>query len=434
MSIWLWIIAAWIISYAVLDKEDVQYQHLLWMLLPVDMYGFSFFGFTVKPYMILCFAMLLKRVIDGRKNMAVTSPWIIRGLFACLACIIVNAINCPEPKSVFATFMMLVVWGCSMIYMSECDSDSRQSICKVLQATGIGYGIVFVAAYLIMQFAPDVPGIIAMEREDDGIFMRNPNVVDGVLTTVFRLRGFTIDPNTIVGTFLYCSMVSILQLMHHKPGPREIFGLVLSAACVLLSGSRMGLICLILFVLIGIRVGSKINPKRAKNLLISFGFATVGIFVFMLLTDGLQSITSTFSSNYANRSGLNDDYGRLTIWQEAFHIWINESPFLGLGIGRMQYYTSIGRSCHNSWLEALCAWGALVGGVFVLHFLTPVASSIRHIYRRRSRQDIAFWTMFLGTVGVLISLITVDNLTFSYLWFGSAMIAAITTGSWKEDT
>ena len=35
------------------------------------------------------------------------------------------------------------------------------------------------------------------------------------------------------------------------------------------------------------------------------------------------------------------------------------------------------------------------------------------------------WCIILGSIVVIVSLVSVDNMTYSYLWFGTAMIAVI---------
>lgn len=433
MSIWFWIIAAWIITYIALGKRRVQPKHLIWMLLPVDMYGVTLFGITVKPYMIFCLLLLLKRLAEDRTKLNYTSPWMLRGPFLILLCVVVTVINCGETSSVMATFMMLVVWGCSLIYLSECDRGCKESICHVLQATGIGYGLVFVIGYVVMQFFPEIPGLMASERSLPGMYMQNANVVQGIYVSTYRLRGFTIDPNTMVGTFLYCTVISLLRLVQRKGGFREILGLILSTACVLYSGSRMGLICLILCAVISLWAGYYIDSARTKQILLGVVFALIAGFVITLVTGNLQTVLTSVFLNYSNRSSLSDDYGRLTIWQEAVSIWVEQGLFLGIGTGQMQYYTSMARSCHNSWLEMLCAWGTPMGGVMLCHFAAPVLGGVRYLRVNRSaRKDLFFWTMLLGTVGVMVSLSTVDNITYSYLWFGAAMLASICAGNWEE--
>lgn len=433
MAIWNWIIVSWLLSYLVLDKKGCKPTHLLWMLLPVDMYGIDLFGFTVKPYMIFCLCLLFQRLLQRRSRLSVPDPWLLRGLFAVLSCILINIINCLEMDSIMGTLMMLAVWGCTMIYAGEYSHEDRESICNVLQATGIGYGLAFIAGYLIMQYDLRFPGLVALGRFSPGVYMGNANVVDGSVLTVYRLRGFTIDPNTMIGTFLYCAVVSSLRIIRQKITFREILGLGVSVYCIVLSGSRMGLVSLASCYLITLMAGRAIHKCRAKKLFLVSGLILVGCFIYILLSKSLDSFLANLEYNFGNRSGLNDDYGRLTIWKDAASIWINEALFLGVGMSQMVNYTFTERSCHNSWLEILCAWGAIVGGMMIYYLFTPIVRAIRRaVESSAARKDIFFWTMLLGTMGVMASLFTVDNVTYSYLWFGLAMVAS-SASAWKGD-
>ena len=47
--IWVWIIAAIAISW-LLCRKKVAWYHYIWMLLPVEMYGITIAGATIKPY------------------------------------------------------------------------------------------------------------------------------------------------------------------------------------------------------------------------------------------------------------------------------------------------------------------------------------------------------------------------------------------------
>ena len=48
MEIWLWIIAAWMLTKLILWKKDINIEHYVWMLLPVDMYGVTIAGCNIK--------------------------------------------------------------------------------------------------------------------------------------------------------------------------------------------------------------------------------------------------------------------------------------------------------------------------------------------------------------------------------------------------
>ena len=49
--IWAWIAAAVIISW-LFCKKGISWYHYIWLLLPIEMYGVTIAGATLKPYML----------------------------------------------------------------------------------------------------------------------------------------------------------------------------------------------------------------------------------------------------------------------------------------------------------------------------------------------------------------------------------------------
>ena len=64
---WVWIIAAIAISW-LLCRKKVAWYHYIWMLLPVEMYGITIAGATIKPYMILGVFMIIKNLLDRKAH------------------------------------------------------------------------------------------------------------------------------------------------------------------------------------------------------------------------------------------------------------------------------------------------------------------------------------------------------------------------------
>ena len=432
MSIWLWIIAAWGISYGVLDKKKVRFEHLIWLLLPVDMYGIAVAGVTVKPYMLFCLLLFCRMLLKRRLTITVKSRWSLLGGGIVLACIVVNMFNTQAVSSLVRAVMPLVVWGCSLIYLNDCESGVEEGISEAVLAAGVGYGLVFVLGYLLTILNLHVPGILAADRAQPGFFMRFGNMYQNKLIQAIRLRGFTIDPNTMIGTFLFCSLAALLRLARGQGGGKEVLGVILSGLCVILSNSRMGMLCFGAIVIGSVIVGYNMGNTRARNIIKGLLLASLAALILVCATDLIPDAIKTLLSLYANRSGLNDEYGRFTIWENAVAVLWERNVLFGIGMGQMQYFTAMGRACHNTWLEMLCAWGILAGGAGVIYFGAMIVNGFRYALRGKHAKTDAFaWTMVLGTLGVMISLITVDNVTYSYLWFGAAVVAALSAGSWK---
>ncbi len=430
MAIWIWIIAGWVISLAFLKGKKVRIEHLIWMLLPVDMYGITVAGVTLKPYMIFCGFLLFKKLLSGEMELSVKSHWSLMSGIIIMLLISVNAFNNPSTQSLISSVMLAVVWCCCMIYMSECDGNSPQEISEVLLATGIGFGLVFSFGHLCMKLNLNLPGILAQTRAESGFIMNFHNMYEGELLNTVRLRGFTIDPNAIVGTFLFSLCIALIRIVTGKAGVREILAVILSVWCAILSNSRMGLICCLIVGVLSVFVGYHWANEQCKGRVKLLILGLLVVLFFSVITGILPKIIKSVLSKYENRSGLNDEYGRFTIWKDAAVVWWQKNPFFGIGLGQMQYHTATARACHNTWLEALCANGLLLGGATILHFIVVVVRGVYSAFKTAG--DTFTVVMVLGTVGIMISLVAVDNLMFSYLWFCSTMISAISEGCWRK--
>lgn len=424
MEIWIWIILSWVITRIALGKKKISLEHYVWMFLPVDMYGINVLGVTIKPYMLFCALLFMRTLCKGNAKLYPRSQWGIVGGILSILVICVNLINNRSWSSPKAAVMIFVVWFCVIVYLSNCKENSWRDIEDIIIATGIGYGTVFILGQLIMTAGLSIPGIVASERSQAGFILQFSNMYEGSLLNMTRLRGFTIDPNTMIGTFCFCSAISILKIIKKSGKLREVVGLIFSFVCVLLSNSRMGLVCYCLLVLLSIAAGYRIASKKTRTVMKKIGiFSLLGILLILIMTDIPMQIIQGIVANYANRSGLNDQFGRFTIWREAVNILMNSNFLIGIGMGQMQFLTSVERACHNTWLEIICGDGFIIGGAFVLFFLLLILIGMRTAMKRTN--DILLLSMFLSTFIIIVSLITVDNVTYSYLWFGSMELAAL---------
>ena len=430
MAIWLWILLAWCISLIALKGKKVRLEHFVWLLLPVDMYGLTIAGVTLKPYMIFCGFLLFRMMLSGKMELSVKSRWsLITGVLVLLM-ISLNAFNNSSLQSLISTVMVAVVWICTMIYMSDSGDRSPEDITEVMLAAGIGFGAVFVMGYFCMELNLNLPGIVADTRAEPGFFMGMNNMYEGKFVHAVRLRGFTIDPNCLLAPFLFSSGISVMRLISGRGRLREILALVLAWWCIILSNSRMGLICCAFIVIISIVVAYPMGSDRCKRRVkLSMLFLITGG-ILICVTGGFSKVVMSVIANYQNRSGLNDEYGRFTIWKDAANVLIEQNLFFGVGNGQIQFNTAKARACHNTWLEFICAFGLLLGGVVVGHFVAMLVNG--GLYAYRSRTDVFAWIIFLGTAGVVLSLVGVDNLTSSYLWFSATMVSSVSAGCWRK--
>lgn len=434
MGIWFWIVLAWLLSALALGKRHISMEHFVWILLPIDMYGIQVAGITIKPYMVFCGWLFLRMLLNGQTKIKAIRGWTLPAIGIIVILFIVNMFNSSSLYSLSAPCMLMVVWFCMTIYTSFWGETAQDDIPEAMIATGIGYGFVFLIGFLLLTLGIPISGVGASERTEPGFILQFSNMFQGVLIQKWRLRGFTIDPNTMLGTFVFSGIVCLIRILMEENSKREWLCLMLSMACIFLSNSRTGLMCFALALVMSVFAaywkGSLQTRKRIEVITLIVIFVMIAV---MVGTDWIRNLISTFLGLYANRSGLNDEYGRFTIWKEAVGILMEKNPFFGIGMGQMQFYTSVNRACHNTWLECLCGNGIILGSIFILFLLfTLIKGGMKAKYNTCSRYNQLLWSLTIGITVVVISLISVDNITYSYLWFGLSALMMIDTASIKE--
>ncbi len=434
MGIWFWIVLAWLLSALALGKRHISMEHFVWILLPIDMYGIQVAGITIKPYMVFCGWLFLRMLLNGQTKIKAIRGWTLPAIGIIVILFIVNMFNSSSLYSLSAPCMLMVVWFCMTIYTSFWGKTAQDDIPEAMIATGIGYGFVFLIGFLLLTLGIPISGVGASERTEPGFILQFSNMFQGVLIQKWRLRGFTIDPNTMLGTFVFSGIVCLIRILMEENSKREWLCLMLSMACIFLSNSRTGLMCFALALVMSVFAaywkGSPQIRKRIEVITLIVIFVMIAV---MVGTDWIRNLISSFLGLYANRSGLNDEYGRFTIWKEAVGILMEKNPFFGIGMGQMQFYTSVNRACHNTWLECLCGNGIILGSIFILFLLfTLIKGGMKAKYNTCSRYNQLLWSLTIGITVVVISLISVDNITYSYLWFGLSALMMIDTASIKE--
>ncbi len=429
MGIWFWIVLAWLLSALALGKRHISMEHFVWILLPIDMYGIQVAGITIKPYMVFCGWLFLRMLLNGQTKIKAIRGWTLPAIGIIVILFIVNMFNSSSLYSLSAPCMLMVVWFCMTIYTSFWGETAQDDIPEAMIATGIGYGFVFLIGFLLLTLGIPISGVGASERTEPGFILQFSNMFQGVLIQKWRLRGFTIDPNTMLGTFVFSGIVCLIRILMEENSKREWLCLMLSMACIFLSNSRTGLMCFALALVMSVFAaywkGSPQIRKRIEVITLIVIFVMIAV---MVGTDWIRNLISSFLGLYANRSGLNDEYGRFTIWKEAVGILMEKNPFFGIGMGQMQFYTSVNRACHNTWLECLCGNGIILGSIFILFLLfTLIKGGIKAKYNTCSRYNQLLWSLTIGITVVVISLISVDNITYSYLWFGLSALMMIDT-------
>ena len=406
--IWVWIIAAIAISW-LLCRKKVAWYHYIWMLLPVEMYGITIAGATIKPYMILGVFMIIKNLLD-RKAHKVPAAFVAIIFLLSVSDILNGLIIASIMQHVM--FLVIIYIAYNYVLISENDDDLLENIEVSTIATTIGYGLVFLVAYWFYSRGIGFGGIYTTDRYSAGMLL---NFISTGGQTTVRLRGFCIDPNSVVTTLIPGASFGLARLLYKNGGKfRSLVAVILYAIVMDLSGSRMAVVCTVAMVIIMLMMGY----KQAENKLWWFGLiALVLLVVSFMAVYRFQNIASEVYSFFTARAGLNDTGGRFTIWKYNAR-WLSDNGRLLFGVGQNQIsnLTTVGKACHNTWLEWICGTGILLGGMIDLWFvITPFVFLDRLKCNRIFIRDII--PIVLAYVTALICITTVDNITNSVVLF-----------------
>lgn len=424
--IWLWIIAAFVLSLLPLIKKRIDIAYYIWLLIPIDSYGVTVMGATIKPYMVFAFILFLV-VFSRNKNsdfeLTASKGQLLAGVVSVL--ITIQSMLIGDDLAPFkAAVMAVVVYICAQLSTSCTDYNKSEQLSDVFIAASFGFSAVYLFAYFCMQGGISIDGLVAQERSQAGIFMSMSNMVGGEYVEVARLRGFAYDPNTMFIPFVFGISACVSRLFK-RINVYYIITLLMSVLCIILSSSRMGLICCVVTIVITCAVSiSQFESVKKKVLSLIAVISLCSTALIVALSSWGQQVLSGLLSTYSNRSGLTDEYGRFSIWSECLEVFWDENPFLGVGLGQMSKYTATQRMTHNTWLEFICECGIIAGGIAVVYFLTVAVIGIvkTRVNHKNHPENTAFLALVIGYAMTLVSLTSVDNVTCSYLWFGALMV------------
>jgi O-antigen ligase len=139
----------------------------------------------------------------------------------------------------------------------------------------------------------------------------------------------------------------------------------------------MALICVAFISCITLMVGYKMAPRQIRDVIKVGLLSLVGLLLIISSTDLIPDAIKSILEAYDNRSGLNETYGRFSIWTDAVSVWTQRNLLWGVGFGQIQYYTTTARACHNTWLEFLCSSGLVAGTITLIYFTTVLLAGLR---------------------------------------------------------
>lgn len=410
--IWIWIAAAVIISWLFCEK-GISWYHYIWLLLPIEMYGVTIAGATLKPYMLFGICIIAGDLI---RNKIVRVPAsIVAIVFALILSDYLTGFVMASIMQHIMFIMVLMIGYCYQNYQSS--GIEFDEIGQAALAATIGYGIVFTVAWLMFNYGVTVDGIYASERLEAGIVLKLTSFGGSVSS---RLRGFCIDPNSVIITLTPGAAYALTNIVYRKQAYiKNSFAIAVYLAVVFFSGSRMALICSLAMLIVFFVIGYRRSENKRRTAVV--GIAAVGALLAIAIINIdtlILEVAKIWADMFGERASLNSEYGRLTIWKTNIEYLINSNK-VWFGVGQNQIYllTEKGLACHNTWLEWICGTGVIIGTIIGLWFiLAPITFKRKTVNMSDEDAQMAF-PIVISYIAIIVCISTVDNITNSVLLF-----------------
>ncbi|MDR3560100.1 MAG: O-antigen ligase family protein [Negativicutes bacterium] len=429
--IWLWITAGIVITLFLLRKKNISFHHFIWVLLPIDFYGVNI-GVTIKPYMLFAMLILLLNIIAKRKiKLMIKMEWAAGLLSLFLVVLLADLFNESNGASLLQQAMFLLVVVCAFIYIGSIQSyDEVQQIRDVIVATAIGFGVVYLVAVFTNMQDLDLAGISTLVREDPGIIMKFADVPEG------RLRGFSIDPNAFATSLIPAMTFSIYQLFGQKKEKKVLYivQVIITLICCYYTRSRGALLTFLLIILFTTISGIKIKKLGIGFVSVLLLLCMVTLATTVFADEEASIVMELIWQQYEGRADFSDAYGRGTVWQSAWDILNEKNLFFGVGQGRVSELSVLQLDSHNTWLEWIAGNGIIAGSLVDLYFGLVFIRFSRYCGKRQAIND--YLDFLLGVkwayAGIAIMLLSVSNITNSYLIFTASLMISLMS-EWKHE-
>ena len=225
------------------------------------------------------------------------------------------------------------------------------------------------------------------------------------------IAGTKMDPN-ILSAVMIIGFYSCLDLYYHREIRRKsvmVTALVLLAAGIVLTGSRGGVISLVVSALYLLLILAGSNRElRRKYLLWAAGVFLVLTAVYWLLPDNALLHRFSPGNLFGQEEYHNGSHNRYFIWRNALALFLRR-PIFGYGCGSFfQVMAKVYRraAAHNILILELVELG-LVGVTLISFTFVDV---VRNLRKRGNNADRGL------ALAILVMSMTLDALGYKYFW------------------
>ena len=148
--IWLFIVASLILSLLPLINKKIDISSYMWLLIPIDAYGISIAGATVKPFML--FALLLPLILHSKNRgneleLYASKGQLLAGVLSIL--ILTQSIFVGDASyTIKAALIIVIVYISARLYVSCSDCKKSEELSDVFIASCFGCSIIFIVTLL----------------------------------------------------------------------------------------------------------------------------------------------------------------------------------------------------------------------------------------------------------------------------------------------
>ncbi|MGO4927058.1 O-antigen ligase family protein [Fundicoccus sp. Sow4_F4] len=232
----------------------------------------------------------------------------------------------------------------------------------------------------------------------------------------------------------YLALCLIMYYFSQSNWHRILYATSFLAASYLVyrSGSRLSLICLLLFL--GLHTLSYIRlDLKAKHYGAGIAIGLAGVFSLVMMRPSLiNKVTSLFYFG-GHLNELSGDTIRMNLWRNGL-IFLGQTAGFGVGLGNIEhwmlenaFWTTNGQqlitNMHNWWLEILVGHGLLAFFVYVLAYslllirLLQIANQSSHAVGRTAHALYSFMVIF-----IFASITSANNMLIEWHWLFFGLI------------
>ncbi len=189
------------------------------------------------------------------------------------------------------------------------------------------------------------------------------------------------NTNDLTVFLLCCLPITLICIEGKKSGKfLKLLIMGLSFSVIILTGSRTGMIDIVLFIVLDLLYSEYIKKGTLKTILLIIIFSLIAI-----LTIGFFPIEVL--DKYNNNTNFFDNSDRTIIWNNIFELSKN-SGFMGIGPGMVGVLNNL--PAHNLFLEIFCEFG-IIGFFCFIMFLVGIFPKFKYV---KSKIFVKYFAIF----------------------------------------